>query len=103
MTSQEELAMSSFTLVLPEDFHDYEWEVEAKGYFTEAKLSASGKNYRLNFFESVRLQQEIKSDLERVGVFFEPNLVVVSSVTRANMERAAEVLVQLALESLVAE
>jgi len=95
--------MSSFTLVLSEDFDDYEWEVEAKDCFTEAKLSASGKNYRLNFFESVRLQLEIKSDLERAGVFFEPNLVVVSSVTRANMERAAEVLVQLALESLVAE
>jgi len=95
--------MSSFTLVLPEDFQDYAWEVEAKGWFSLAKLSASGKSYRLNFYDGVRLQQTIEDGLERGGVFFEPNLVVVSSLTRANMERAAEVLVQSALESLIAE
>jgi len=95
--------MSSSTLVFPEDFRDYEWEVEAKGYFSEAKLSASGKNYRLNFFDRVRLRQEIEDELGQGRVFFEPNLVVVNSVTRAEMERAAEVLVQSYLEGLVAE
>jgi len=86
--------MSSFTLVFPGDFDDYEWDVEAKGFFTEARLSASGKHYRLNFYDRVRLQQEIESQLQRGGVFFEPNLVVVGSVTRSDMERAADVLMR---------
>ena len=65
--------MSNFALVLPGDFHDYEWEVKAKGFF-EARLLASGKHYRLNFYD------------------------------RADMERAAEGLVQSGLDaSLIAE
>jgi hypothetical protein len=86
--------MSSFSFVLPSDFADYEWEVTAKGYFFDAQMTVSGKRYRLNFYDDVRLGQEIESELERVGVFFEPNLVIVRSVTRVDMERAAERLMQ---------
>jgi hypothetical protein len=82
--------MSSFALLLPRDFDDYEWEVRAKGFFSEARLSVSGTRYRLNFYDCVRLSQEIESELQRGRVFFEPNLVVVSSVTRSDMERAAD-------------
>jgi len=60
--------MSSFTLVFPGDFGDYEWDVKEKGFFTEARLSASGKHYRLNFYDRVRLHQEIESQLQRAGV-----------------------------------
>ena len=96
--------MSSFTLVLPKDFDDYEWEVKAKGFFSEARLLASGKHYRLNFYDRVRLHQEIESELQRGGVFFEPNLVVVDSVTRSDMERAADVLMRSGqAASLIAE
>ncbi|MGV8991377.1 MAG: hypothetical protein ACOH1Q_08255 [Thiobacillus sp.] len=86
--------MSSFSFALPSDFTDYEWEVAAKGYFSEARMTVSGKLYRLNFYDAVRLSQEISSDLDSSGVFFEPNLVIVRSVTRSDMERAAELLVQ---------
>jgi len=86
--------MSTFSFVLPEDFEDYEWEVKAKGYFSESRMMFSGKDYRLNFYDVVRLRQEIESDLQRGGVFFEPNLVVVESVTRADMQRAVALLVQ---------
>ena len=86
--------MSNFLFVLPSDFADYEWEVISKGCFSEAWMTVSGKHYRLNFYDAVRLGQEIESGLENGEVFFEPNLVVVRSVTRANMERAAEQLVQ---------
>ena len=96
--------MSSSALVFPEDFDDYGWEVEAKGWFEGAILSASGKRYRLHFFGPGRLRQEIEDELRERGVFFEPNLVVVSSVTRANMERAAEFLTQSGqIDSLIAE
>ena len=86
--------MSGFSFALPADFAEYEWEVLAKCCFSEARMTVSGKHYRLNFYDTTRLSQEIESELERGGVFFEPNLVIVRSVTRLDMERAAEQLVQ---------
>jgi hypothetical protein len=86
--------MSSFSFDLPADFAEYEWELEAKGWFSLARLTVSGKQYRLKFFDPARLGQEIQDELERGRVFFEPNLVVVQSVTKANMERAAAFLVE---------
>ena len=50
--------------------------------------------YRLNFYDAVRLGQEIASELENGVVFFEPNLVVVRSVTEEEMERAVGQLVR---------
>lgn len=93
--------MSSYSFALPLDFADYEWEVTAKGCFSEARVIVAGKQYRLNFYDAVRLGQEIESELENGGVFFEPNLVVVRSVTKAAMERAAEQLVQSGLVALL--
>jgi hypothetical protein len=89
--------MSSYSFALPSDFADYEWEVTAKGCFSEARMTVAGKQYRLNFYDAVRLGQEIESELENGGVFFEPNLVVVRSVTKAEMERVAGQLVQYGL------
>ena len=86
--------MTDFSFVLPADFDDYAWEVEAKGFFSEAVMTVAGKCYRLNFYDPVRLSQEIESELERGAVFFEPNLVIVRSVTKSDMQQAAEVLAQ---------
>jgi len=94
-------AMLNYSLTLPSDFADYEWEVTAKGYFSEAHIAVSGKQYRLSFYDAVRLSQEIESELESGGVFFEPNLVIVRSVTRIEMERAVEQLVQSGLMALL--
>ena len=91
--------MSSYSFALPSDFADYEWEVTAKGCFSGALITVAEKQYRLNFYDRTRLGQEIESELESGSVFFEPNLVIVRSVTRAEMERAAE---QLAQSGLVA-
>ncbi len=89
--------MLSYSFALPLDFADYEWEVTAKGHFSEAQLTVAGKHYRLNFYDAARLSQEIESELERGGVFFEPNLIIVRSVTRAEMEHATEQLIQSSL------
>ena len=86
--------MLSYSIALPSDFADYEWEVTAKGCFSEVWMIVAGKRYRLNVYDAVRLAQEIESELANGGVFFEPNLVVVRSVTKAEMERAAGQLVQ---------
>ena len=96
--------MSSFSFDLPADFTEREWEWEAKGHFSGARMTVSGRNYRLHFYDAARLNQEIQSEFERGGVFFEPNLVIVQSVTRTEMERAAKLLAQSGCAtSLVAE
>jgi hypothetical protein len=64
--------MSNTLLELPADFDDYEWEVEAKGWFSEARMIVAGKRYRLNFYDAVRLAQTIQDDLQGGGVFLSP-------------------------------
>jgi hypothetical protein len=86
--------MDNYSFVLPTDFSDYEWEVTSKGCFFEAQINIAGKSYRVSFYDAARLGQEIESELESGGVFFEPNLIVVRSVTGGEMARAVEQLVQ---------
>lgn len=81
-------------LELPADFNEYGWDVEAKGCFGGAQLSAAGKTYKLNFYDPVRLAQEIDAELRRGQIFFESNLVVVKSVTREEMEQAVNALLR---------
>jgi hypothetical protein len=96
--------VSSFSLELPADFEDYASELESKGWFSGARIAVTERRYQINFYDLARLTQEIESDFERGQIFFEPNLVIVPSVTRDHMERAAEELVQSGqILSLVAE
>lgn len=89
-----QMTMTDFLLVLPADYDDYAWEVQAKGCFADALLTVAGRRYRLNFYDPTRLNQEIESELERGVAFAEPNLVIVRTVTRSDMEQAAEMLVR---------
>jgi hypothetical protein len=85
--------MAGYSLIFPEHFDEYEWEVTSKGWFRHALLNVSGKDYRLIFYDPVRLCQTIEDELQRGCAFFEPNLIIVRSVNRSNMERAVELLV----------
>lgn len=91
--------MPNFLIVLPTDFAEYEWEVETKGWFSECSMIFAGRSYRLNFYDAVRLRQEIEISHERHRAFFEPNLIVVRSVTRSEMERALDELLRNGLAS----
>lgn len=93
MTTEIYEAAVEYSLILPENFDDYGWEVESKGYFSEAKLAFAGKLYPLHFYDAGRLSQEIESELQRGSAFFEPNLIVLHSVTRENMNKSIEALV----------
>jgi len=95
---------TEYSLNFPNEFDDYAGEVESKGCFSEARLVLLGRRYRVNFYDPVRLAQEIESALHRGTVFCEPKVVVVRSVTRENMERAAaEVVRSGSVASLIAE
>lgn len=85
--------MRSWYLELPADFDDYCWEVEAKGWFSGARIIASDIRYSINFYDQARLSQQIQDEVPAGQIFFEPNLVVIRAVTRTNMENAAEELV----------
>lgn len=86
--------MKDFSLNLPSDFSEYEWEVEIKGCFFEAKLFVFEKCYKLSFYDPARLNQEIGDMLNSEHVFFESNLVVIKSVTKSNMEDSVEMLIK---------
>jgi hypothetical protein len=103
VTGKEIVVRNSY-LDLPTDFEDYGWEVEAKGWFSEARIVVSKARYRINFYDLTRLNQQIQTEFEHGRIFFEPNLVIVQSVTLAHMEKAAEELVQSGqVSSLLAE
>ena len=99
-----EFAVSNFSLELPTDFGDYEWISGSKGWFSKARIVVAERRYRINFYDLARLTQTVEGEFERGQIFFEPNLVIVPSVTKAHMERAAEELVKSGqILSLVAE
>ena len=72
--------MVSYELSLPEDFDDYEWEVESKGWFNGAVLTYQHKQYKLNFYDPTRLAQEIADELSDHNVFLEDNMLVLRKV-----------------------
>jgi len=96
--------LKNHSLEFPKGFDDYASELESKGWFSEARLSFLGKKYRLSFYDPARLGQEVDADIQRGGVFFEPNIVVIPSLTRSNMEDAVAQLVESGgVNSLIAE
>lgn len=94
ITRTSQTTMTDFSFVLPDDFDSYAWEVKAKGCFADAQLIVGGKRYRLSFYDLVRLNQEIESEFESGVAFVEPNLVIVRSVTKSDMQQAAQMLAQ---------
>lgn len=75
-------------LLLPDDFDDYAWEIEAKGVFLNVGVRLGDRIVNVTFYDPVRLQQEIESDLLAGRAFAVERLRVVSKVTRENMQAA---------------
>lgn len=84
----------SYSLVFPNDLDEYEWEVVSKGWFADVRLVHLGKQYVLNFYDPVRLSQEVESALHDNGIFVEENLIVIETITRENMVKAVELMAQ---------
>lgn len=80
--------MSIVNLEFPPGFDEYEWEVESKGWFQGVVAVIDGRRYELTFYERTRLLQDIEEELARGPEFFEANMIVVRSLTRAQMEAA---------------
>jgi hypothetical protein len=93
-----------YSIIFPEGFDDYASEVQSKGWFSDVRLVFLGKRYRITFYDAVRLGQEIQEEIQRGGIFFEPNLVVVESIGRQSIENAIQLLIETEkVSSLVSE
>ena len=80
------MVVGAWRLLLPADFAEY--LSDSKGYFGGAELVCDDKRFMLDFYEPVRLAQTIADEIASVGYFFEKNVVVVPSVTHAEMLNA---------------
>lgn len=85
--------MFDYKVIFPSDFDDYAWEIESKGCFNDVLLECQGKIYKLNFYDPIRLAQEIADELITQDVFIENNLLVIKSVDRLNMQNAIKYLI----------
>jgi hypothetical protein len=79
----------SYSLILPDDFHDYAWEIEAKGCFN-VSVNLKGRFYNLNFYDPTRLSQTVGDDLMSSGYFLDKNIVVIPVVNISEMEKAIQ-------------
>ena len=66
---------------------------EKKGWLANVPVTLDGHRYLVTFYDPVRLSQDIEEELKQKPVFFEPNLIVVPTVTEEDMQKALEVIV----------
>jgi hypothetical protein len=85
--------MGELKLELPQYFDEYAWEVESKGWLQGVIATIDGRRYLLTFYDPTRLSQDIEEQLVREQCFFEPNLIVVRSVTREYIEASVAAIV----------
>jgi hypothetical protein len=80
--------MRDYQVNYPADFDDDEWSViKTKGWL-EVRLAWTGGERKVTFYDRAGLAQEIDEAIGRSGYFTEGVLVIVSSVTRGQVETA---------------
>src|SRR5712692_7492320 len=69
-----------------------QWEIENKGWFEQAIVHLpNGKNLQVNFWDPVRLAQDLETDLKSGRTCLaEPGMIVIPKVTIRNMEAAVK-------------
>jgi hypothetical protein len=80
------------TVVFPADYDaQSEFETPMRGYLSDVEVELDGSRYRLFFIDPVRLEQELKSNVDSVRSYFaEPNLIVLPQVTTEAIKKAVE-------------
>lgn len=86
--------MSAYELIFPPEFLEYEYEYEAKGYLSGARIVAGEQYADVVFYEPVRLGQDIAEEIADGGYLAFTNLVVVPHVTKDALIHAVELLAE---------
>ncbi|MBJ9704484.1 hypothetical protein [Acinetobacter calcoaceticus] len=81
--------MKNYIINLSDDFSEYVWKIELKGCF-EVDIQVFDKLYTFNFYDPIRLKQNIEDDLRSDQYFFCENLVVLPKVNLRNIEKFIE-------------
>ncbi|MFI1002673.1 hypothetical protein ACIP10_10295 [Streptomyces galbus] len=93
---------TSYRVSFPDYLDGYEAETEAKGYLVGVVVIAGNASFDLTIYDRARLVQELDDELDPDGAYFAvPNLLVVRSVTRADILRAVEALAKGNFQELV--
>ncbi|MFC7279006.1 hypothetical protein ACFQS1_34000 [Paractinoplanes rhizophilus] len=83
----------SYDIKFPEYLDGYEAETEAKGYLVGVAVIANGRRFDLTIYDRARLVQELDDELSSDRAYFAvSNLLVVASVTKAEISMAVEAL-----------
>jgi hypothetical protein len=85
---------SEYEIEFPNGFDELEWEAEAKGWLQGVVVTIERRRYKVTFYDPTRLAQDIEDELQERSVYFESNVLVIPSVTRAHMEKAVEAVVK---------
>ncbi|MEV6304033.1 hypothetical protein AB0M02_31835 [Actinoplanes sp. NPDC051861] len=92
----------SYEIKFPEYLDGYEAETEAKGYLVGVAVIAGGQMFELTVYDRIRLSQELDDELNSDRAFFAvSNLLVVASVTKAEISIAVEALAKGNFQELV--
>ncbi|EFL15433.1 MULTISPECIES: hypothetical protein [Streptomyces] len=93
---------TSYHVRFPDYLDGYEAETEAKGYLVGVVVSAGNRSFELTVYDRARLVQELDDELDSDRAYFAvPNLLVVRSVTRAEIFRVVEALAKGNFQELV--
>jgi hypothetical protein len=79
---------ASWVVDYPEWFEKSEWEIEAKGYMGEVRVTNGTDSNIVAFYDPHRLHQDVADEIRERSVFFERNIAVVAKVTRHVMDEA---------------
>ena len=82
----------SITILFPADYDSQsEFETPLADISAKWKSSCGAASYRLFFIDPVRLDQELKSNVDSGRSYFaEPNLIVLPEVSTAAIKKAVE-------------
>ncbi|MET1536889.1 hypothetical protein [Burkholderia sola] len=67
-----------------------EFEHAEKGFLEGVLVTSEEGDIMLNFYDAVRFVQDATDGVRDDGFFYMPNIVVVESVSRRNIEAAAQ-------------
>jgi hypothetical protein len=86
------VAEKGITILFPSDYDSQsEFETPMRGYLSEVEVELDGFRCRLFFIDPVRLEQELKSNVDNGRSYFtEPNLIILPEVTTEAIRKAIE-------------
>jgi hypothetical protein len=82
--------MNTYEVIFPNDFEEYAWELESKGWFDGVIIKSEGKEYKLNFYDPSRLAEDIQEEIDSCSAYFISNLIVIKLLTKENMLKAVD-------------